>query len=259
MKKILIYIAALIITMGFAMNASAAVKGKTISSINSTQLYPLWFDGTLKYIKVTGTSDRQTYKDSVMTYGLDFVVLKYDYPRFVYVNNTELKSACYLVQFVDNLNGFQATLIYEGDADSTIEVPTAERPYVLTANKTNSNAVPSGKFLKYSTTEYKFLATSGESVASHEAYIATCAAVPVYQIVPGTTTAIRRVFSADGTKLSIQPISGGIAIYAASPTALNVYSVAGQSERAVQLNEGMTTISLPKGIYIAGGKKFIVK
>lgn len=234
---------------------------KSIQRINSTQLYPLWFPGELKYIQISGTTDRRTYSSEKITYGLDYVVLKYDYPRFNYVDSTTLVSGCYLVQFVDNFNGLSATMTFNNVTDSTMEKPSASKPYVLVGNTSSYKSItPSGKFLKYSTTQYKFLATSGETVAGYEAYIISNASNPVPQIVIGNpTSGIQRVFAADGTRLSVTSTEGGVTIFAAARTMINIYSVSGQTVKTVQLSEGRTFTALPKGLYIAGNTKFTVK
>jgi hypothetical protein len=260
MKKSLLYILIAITVLSLPVSVKAGTK--SISSLNSSQLYPLWFPGTLNYIRVTGTTDRRTYSSEKITYGIDYVVLKYNYPRFNYVDSTELKSGCYLVQFVDNFNGLTAALWFGTDADSTMETPTAEKPYVLVGNTSSNPITPEGKFLKYSTTDYKFLATSGETVSAYEAYITTNVSNPVSQIVVsdgGITNGIRRIYGTDGTRLSICTSSGGVTIYSAAKTLLTIYSVNGQTAKTVELTEGPNTIRLPRGLYIADGKKFIVK
>lgn len=260
MKRSLLYILIAITALSIPTNTKAAIK--SISSVNSSQLYPLWFPGTLNYIRVTGTTDRRTYSSEKITYGIDYVVLKYNYPRFNYVDSTELKSGCYLVQFVDNFNGLTAALWFDTNADSTMESPTAEKPYVLVGNTASKSITPDGKFLKYSTTNYKFLATSGETVSTYEAYIITNVSNPVSQIVVsdgGITNGIRRIYATDGTRLSICASSDGVTIYSAARTLLTIYSVGGQTAKTVELTEGSNTIQLPRGLYIAGGKKFIVK
>lgn len=237
----------------------SANSSKTISSINASQLYPMWFPGNLLNIKVTGTTDHRTYNNENISYGLDYVVMKYEYPRFNYVDSMTLKSDCYLVQFVDNFTGLSATMSFDNKSDSTLAVPTDEQPYVLVGNLSNWTAKPSGKFLKYNTSSYRFLATSGESVASHEAYIITNATNPVNQIVPGITNGIKRVYSTDGTKLSIKPGLNSVCIYAAKSTIINIYSLIGQGVKVFELQEGYNSISLPKGLYITGNTKFVVK
>ena len=260
MKKSLLYILIAISVLSIPTNIRATIK--SISSVNSSQLYPLWFPGKLNYIRVTGTTDRRTYNNETITYGIDYVVLKYDYPRFNYVDSTELKSGCYLVQFVDNLKGFNASLWFDANADSTMETPSTEKPYVLVGNTASKSITPEGKFLKYSTTDYKFLATSGETVSAYEAYIITNATNPVSQIVVsdgGITNGIRRIYASDGTRLSICALSDEVTIYSAGKTLLTIYSINGQTSKIVELSEGPNTIQLPRGLYIAGGKKFVVK
>jgi hypothetical protein len=259
MRKLYLITTALVFFTIICGNARAN-SSKSISSINASQLYPMWFPGSLLNIKVTGTTDHRTYNNEAISYGLDFVVIKYDYPRFNYVDSMQLKSDCYLVQFVDNFTGLSAVMTFDNQSDSTLAVPTDEKPYVLVGNMTNWNEKPSGKFLKYNTTAYRFLATSGESVASHEAYIITNATNPVSQIVPGITNGIKRVYAADGTKLSITTSQvNSVSIYAASKTIINIYSIGGQFVKVVNLNEGYNDIPLAKGIYITGNIKFTIK
>ncbi|MBP7985172.1 MAG: hypothetical protein KAZ28_05990, partial [Bacteroidaceae bacterium] len=73
MKKSLLYILIAITALSIPTNTKAIIK--SISSVNSSQLYPLWFPGKLNYIRVTGTSDRRTYTNETITYGIDYVVL----------------------------------------------------------------------------------------------------------------------------------------------------------------------------------------
>src|SRR5574344_155140 len=84
MKKIyLLMVTAFVLSTIVCENVSAN-SSKTISSLNASQLYPMWFPGNLLNIKVTGTTDHRTYNNENISYGLDYVVMKYEYPRFNY-------------------------------------------------------------------------------------------------------------------------------------------------------------------------------
>jgi hypothetical protein len=238
-----------------------ALPKKNIASINSSALYPLWFPGTLTSIVVNGTSDRHTYNNETIVYGLDYAVMKYDYPRFSYVNDaTQLPSACYVIQFVDNLDGMSAVLNFNDDKNEVMEEPSDERPYVMVGNTSSVTRKLEGYYLRYNDDSNMFVLNKDGLIGGYEAFIITSNSFPAEKIViSNDASSIKRVFAKDGTRLSVKPNANGAMVYADKQTSLSVYSISGTEAARVSLQSGENSISLPKGIYVANGIKFIVK
>ena len=215
---------------------ASATGSKKIESVNSTQLYPLFFPGYLSSIKATGKVDFKDYKDQDLVYGLDYVVMRYDYPRFSYVELGEeetLQCGCYL---------------------------TEECPYVLAGNTSLTRQTVDGYFLRYNPESLRFELKKNEQVNGLEAYIATNSTYPVNQIAVGPIpSALKRVYADDGTSLSVKPTNGGAVIHSASDTSLPIYNASGQLVKIASLDKGANTIDLPRGLYVAGGVKFSVR
>ena len=242
---------------------ASATGSKKIESVNSTQLYPLYFPGYLSSIKATGRVDFKDYKDQDLVYGLDYVVMRYDYPRFSYVELGEeetLQCGCYLVQFVDNLNNVEVQMRFTGAKDTTWVEPTEECPYVLAGNTSLTRQTVDGYFLRYNPESLRFELKKNEQVNGLEAYIATNSTYPVNQITVGPIpSALKRVYADDGTSLSVKPTNGGAVIHSASDTSLPIYNASGQLVKIASLDKGANTIDLPRGLYVAGGVKFSVR
>ena len=242
---------------------ASATGSKKIDSVNSTQLYPLYFPGYLSSIKATGKVDFKDYNDQDLVYGLDYVVMRYDYPRFSYVELEEgekLQCGCYLVQFVDNLNNTSVQMKFTGAKDTTWVEPTIDSPYVLAGNTNLTRQTIEGYFLRYNPESLLFELKKNDVVNGLEAYIATNSTYPVNQIAVGPIpSALKRVYADDGTSLSVKPTNGGAIIHSASDTTLPIYNASGQLIKIAYLDQGSNTIDLPRGLYVAGGVKFSVR
>ena len=247
----------------FICTFASAAGSKKLSKINSTQLYPLYFPGYLSSIKATGKVDFKDWVDVDLVYGLDYVVLKYDYPRFSYVELEEgedLQCGCYLVQFVDNLNNTDVSMRFSGSKDTTWVEPSIETPYVLAGNTGVLRDSVQGYFLRYSPESLRFELKKDDVVNGLEAYIATNASYPVTQIaVSPVPTALKRVYAEDGATLSVKPTNGGAVFHSATDTSLPIYNTAGQLIKIAYLDKGANHIDLPQGLYVASGVKFSVR
>lgn len=242
---------------------ASAIGSKKIEKVNSGQLYPLYFPGELSSIKATGKVDFKDYNEQDLVYGLDYVVLRYDYPRFSYVELGEeekLQCGCYLVQFVDNLNNTDVQMRFTGSKDVTWEEPSEACPYVLAGNTSLTRETIEGYFLRYNPESLRFELKKDETVNGLEAYIATNSTYPVTQIAVGPVpTALNRVYADDGTTLSVKPMNGGAVIHSAKDTTLPIYNASGQLIKMAYLDKGANTIDLPRGLYVVNGVKFSVR
>lgn len=253
-----------LLTLALFISILASATGsKTIQGVNTTQLYPLYFPGYLSSIKASGKVDFKDIEGQDLVYGLDYVVLKYEYPRFSYVELDEgetLQCGCYLMQFVDNLNNTNIQMKFTGAKDTTWVEPTVECPYVLAGNTGLVRQNIDGYFLRYNPESLRFELKKNDVVNGLEAYIATNSTYPVTQIAVGpVTTALKRVYADDGTSLSVKPINGGAVIYSGAESTLPIYNASGQLIKIAYLDQGSNTIDLPRGLYVAGGVKFSVR
>jgi len=242
---------------------ASATGSKTIQNVNSTQLYPLYFPGYLSSIKASGKVDFKDIDNQDLVYGLDYVVLKYEYPRFSYVELGEgetLQCGCYLMQFVDNLNNTTIQMKFTGAKDTTWVAPTEECPYVLAGNTNLTRETIDGYFLRYNPESLRFELKKNDVVNGLEAYIATNSTYPVSQIAVGPIpSALKRVYADDGSALSVKPTNGGAVIYSGAESTLPIYNAAGQLIKIAYLDQGSNNIDLPRGLYVAGGVKFSVR
>ncbi len=94
----------------------------------------------------------------------------------------------------------------------------------------------------------------GEISVTSSAYNALVAA---FKLPMHTTTAIETV--ADGNSINVTATRGAISITTATPATVNVYNITGAMVASVKAAEGTTTVELPAGLYIAAGKKLIVR
>lgn len=226
--------------------------------IAGSQLYSMYFPGDLSGINMTGYFDGVSYADTELEYGVDYVLQRYEYPRFHYINPTEdLTKGCYLIQFVDNMDGADVTLTFSATTPATT---STDKPYYTVGNPYGTYYTPKGRFYKFDEKEQRFLLTENQSLKPFEAYIATDATVPVTSITPnGIETGVQRVFGTDGSKISIRTSQNSLIAYASEPTTLPVYSVNGHLIKTVSLRQGENTIPLQRGFYLAGKKKVVVK
>jgi hypothetical protein len=226
-------------------------------TVAGSQFYAMSFPGDLTQMTVTGSFDGNDYADAPLTLNVDYVLQKYTYPTFSYLgDNDAATQGSYLIQFVDNLQGSNVTFKF---AKPSTDAPASTALYNLIGNPYYCDYAPAGTFLKFDEKSQRFLRTSGETVKPFEAYIATSAAAPVSQIVPNSTS---RIFTAsrdaNGSRLGIRTVEGGIIVTALAAGNMNIYNAAGQIVRQVALQEGANNISLKKGLYITAGKKFCV-
>lgn len=226
-------------------------------NVSGSQMYALSFPGPLCNAHVSGWFDGVKHEEEPLYPGVDFVLQRYEYPRFQYVDGEDIPAGCYIIQFVDNLDGQKVTMTFGTPPASTDETSS---PYRFTGNNTGTDYAPEGTFLKFSEERMKFERTRAESVRPFEAYIATTADAPVSQIVPnGTlTTGLSRIEAADGTRVNVQGCRDGIVAHAAQPCRLSVYTLDGRMCCRQELQAGRNLIRIPAGLYIAGGKKIIV-
>lgn len=89
------------------------------------------------------------------------------------------------------------------------------------------------------------------SSASFNAFVAA------FKLPVHTATAIETV--ADGNAINVTATSGAISITTATPATVNVYNITGAMVASVKAAAGTTTVELPAGLYIAAGKKLIVR
>lgn len=224
--------------------------------VKGSQLYALHFPGDLQSMTLTGYYDRFNYVNEPLTFGLDYVLLTYDAPRFHYVDeNKMITSGCYLVQFVDNIDGLEVTMNFAGQASGTPQ--TGE--YHMVGNPTFATYQPEGTFLKFNEESGCFERTEGESIAPFEAYIATTATTPVGQIVPnGTISSFKRLTTTNGQQISILSTREGVTIHAAEDASVNVYSISGALIKQLEVVAGSNSVSLPKGFYLIEKQKVVV-
>lgn len=219
-------------------------------------LYAIHFPGELIQASATGWYDGFSHTDEPLKYGLDFALVKYEAPRFHYLpSNATPTAGNYMIQFVDNLDGADITLTFNGKKSEQ----TAEGTYRMEGNPYATNYTPEGKFLKYDIATQRFVLTENESLKPFEAYIATDETNPVAQIVPSiSSTSISKTVNDEGSAISIRNTAGGIVIYATEAGRISIYGIDGRILRTVDLHEGDNMVSLPRGIYIAGHKKVAV-
>jgi hypothetical protein len=230
-------------------------------TVKGSQMYSMYFPGALTGIGVTGSYDGHSYTDAPLTLGLDYVLQSYKYPNFSYLNaGDDVPQGCYIIQFVDNLEGLDVTLHFaKSDAAATSGSQNADAAYELTGNPYYCDYTPSGSYLKFDETTQRYMLVSGQALKPLEAYIRTSVAAPVYQIVPGDPNRILLASrDNDGSRLSIMPVSGGIVVTALADGTLPIYTLSGQMIQRVNISAGTNRISLPKGLYVAGNKKFCI-
>lgn len=226
-------------------------------TVQGSRLYALRFPGELLSATVSGYFDGFTHTDEPLVYGVDYLLQRYEWPRFTDVDGDEpISAGCYIAQFVDNFTDQQVQLTF-GPASTTED---KDSPYILTGNPTYADYTPQGRFLKYDEERERFLLTEGASIKPFEAYIATTESAPVQQIAPNGATSIRRTTSTDGTRLSVRATDGGAII--GSPCEgknVRIVTLDGRVVRTLVLHYGDNPIQLPAGLYIIGQTKIAVR
>ena len=238
-------------TSKVVLKGGTALNKKVVGS----QLYALYFPGDLAGMTVSGYFDGYTHNTDPLLHGVDYVLQRYEAPWFNYLNENEaIPAGCYLVQFVDNLDGQQVSMTF----GKTKEQHRGKEEYQLMGNPLPQDFVPKGKFLKFDESHQKFVLTENEKIKPFEAYIATHAISPVQQVVPNGTTGIHRTYANDGTKLSVRLAKGGAIVCAEKSCTINVYAFNGHLLKTQTLTVGNNTLVLKPGLYLIGKQKVLI-
>lgn len=235
-----------------------AVGGMVLKrSYIGSALYAMHFPGELIQATATGYYDGFSHTDEQLQHGIDFAVIKYENPRFHYLDaRTPLTAGDYMIQFVDNLEGVDVTLTFNGKKN---EQPS-NATYRMEGNPYATHHTPEGKFLKFDVAAQRFVLTENESLKPFEAYIATDETNPVTQIIPSiSNTSIRKTTGDDGSAISVRNTTGGIVIYAQKACRASIYGIDGSLLRIADLHDGDNSVMLPRGIYIVGHQKIAVR
>lgn len=225
--------------------------------IKGSQLYAIYFPGELQGMCVTGYFDGFNHTEEALLPGVDYILQEYAYPRFNYVDTDQpIRAGGYLVQFVDNMDGCDITMTFN---KHQLQGET-ELPYYMSGNTSGTTFAPANRFYRFNESTQCFHLTSGEALKPFEAYIATDATIPVQKIVPnGISTGIKRLYANNGTRISVCPTENGLIIYASDNSSIDIYTTNGGLYKKVMLKKGQNTTTLPKGIYLAGQQKVVVK
>lgn len=225
-------------------------------TIKGSEFYPLHFPGDLNTIKVNGYYDGFSHPYENLVQGLDYVLMRYEYPQFYYLdNNTPVTAGNYLIQFVDNLDGQNVMMYF----NKTQEQQASTDKYRLTGNPYATNYIPEGKFLKFDENSQRFLLTEGDTLRPFEAYISTDETLPVNTIVPNpVVTCIKGTYAENGSRISVRNTAQGIIIFAQDKCMITIYSIDGKIVSMAECHEGENAIRLKKGIYIIGKQKIAV-
>lgn len=224
--------------------------------VEGSQMYSMFFPGDLNGMTVSGSFDGNEYDEEPLYNGVDYILQRFDYPYFKYIDENEtITNGCYLVQFVDNLDGLNVKMFFKKEKSGTPE----EGEYTFTGNPIYADYAPEKKFYKFNEERLRFELTEGETIKPLEAYIATTASQPVSNFTPDGSTGIQRLNGTDGSRMSIIPVAGGIEINAIKTSVVSIYSITGQKIAVEKVSQGRNSINLAPGIYIVGGKKVAVK
>lgn len=224
--------------------------------VEGSQMYSMCFPGNLNGMTVTGSFDGNEYNEEPLYNGVDYILQRFDYPYFKYIDENEtITNGCYLVQFVDNLDGLNVKMFFNKEKSAKAQ----EGEYVFTENPIFADFAPEKKFYKFNEEKQRFELTEGETIKPFEAYIATTASQPVSNFTPDGSTGIQRLNGTDGSRMSIIPVNGGVEINAIKASVVSIYSITGQKIAIEKVSQGRNSISLAPGIYIVGGKKVAVK
>lgn len=224
--------------------------------VKGSQMYSMAFPGNLRCMTATGEKDGRIYQDEPLIQGIDYVLQTFDYPYFKYISTGDSVCAgCYLIQFVDNLDGMNVRFFF----DSSIDNNKSSSDYFMEGNRGYADTVPEGLFYKFNESNQRFELTSGTVVKPYEAYISTSAQNPVKYFTPDGSTGIQLLNGTDGAGLSIMPIDGGVEITSAQEGCVDIFNIYGMKVGSARLKCGTSKLNLDKGIYIIGEKKVVVK
>ena len=225
--------------------------------IKGSRLYAIYFPGDLQGMCVTGYFDGFNHTEEALLPGVDYILQEYAYPRFNYVDTDQpIKAGGYLVQFVDNMDGCDITMTF----NKNLLQGETELPYYMSGNTSGTTFAPANRFYRFNESTQCFHLTSGEALKPFEAYIATDATIPVQKIVPnGISTGIKRLYANNGTRISVCPTENGVIIYASDNSSIDIYTTNGRLYKKIMLKKGQNTTTLPKGIYLIGQQKVVVK
>lgn len=225
-------------------------------TVKGSALYPVHFSGDLAAVKVNGYYDGFSHTYENLVHGLDYVLMRYDYPQFHYLETgSPVPAGNYLIQFVDNLDGQNVMMYF----NKTQEQQPSSDKYRLVGNPHATNFTPDGQFLRFDEDSQRFLLTKNESLRPFEAYIATDESMPVDVIVPNpVVTCIKGTYAENGSRISVRNTAGGIVIYAQNECMVTIYSMDGKIVTMADRHEGENTIGLKKGLYIVGKQKIAV-
>ena len=235
--------------------------------VKGSELYALAFPGALNGMHVNGTYDMASHTNEQLVNGIDYVLQRYDYPRFEFVEPTDefgtethTPAGCYIVQFVDNLDGTNVTLNFAKTEKEAYTTMSAQAEYSFVGNPTFSKYVPTGKFLRFAPAQRQFVLTRDEELNPFEAYIATTASAPVATISTGYNTRIKQTLTPEGGRLGISTSPGCITLRSDIDTEVTITRLTGQLICNKALLAGIPiSVSLPAGFYIIGKEKILIR
>lgn len=235
--------------------------------VEGSKLYALSFPGNLNGMHVTGNYDMASHTNEQLINGIDYVLQRYDYPRFEFMESTDEEgnelptpAGCYIVQFVDNLDGTNVTLNFAQTDKGAYTSMNANAEYSFVGNPTFNKYIPEGKFLRFDPARRMFVLTRDEELNPFEAYIATTATAPVATISTGYDTRLKRMLTPKGGRLGISAKHGCVTLRADISTEVSISSLTGQHVGSYVLQPGIpVSVALPAGFYIIGNEKIFIR
>ena len=235
--------------------------------VEGSKLYALSFPGALNGMHVTGNYDMASHTNEQLINGIDYVLQRYDSPRFEFMPSTDengnelpTPAGCYIVQFVDNLDGTNVTLNFAQIDKEAYTSMDAHSEYSFVGNPTFNKYTPEGKFLRFDSMRRMFVLTRDEELNPFEAYIATTASAPVATISTGYDTRLKRMLTPEGGRLGISAKQGCVTLRADISTEVSISSLTGQQVGSYVLQAGIpVSVALPAGFYIIGNEKIFIR
>ena len=235
--------------------------------VKGSALYALAFPGALNGMHVTGTYDMASHNNEQLINGIDYLLQRYDYPRFEFIEPTKedssparISAGCYIVQFVDNLEGTNVTLNFASINKEAFTMLDTSSDYSFVGNPVFNKYTPDGKFLRFNPQKNQFELTRDEELNPFEAYIATTSSAPVATISTGYDTRIKQLQTPDGGRLGISLSRGSVTLRATTDTNIQIINLTGQQICHLILQPGIpTTVSLPTGFYLIGQSKVFIQ